>query len=373
MQLNYKLSLACASILCTMSLEAQDYVRVNLMQYNETNNRVKVIAPAIEVNKDFGVDYTLKATLVSDSVSGATPIYSDTSSGASAFSRGVVTNTNDIKKQNVSFSERRMLYALAFTNRFKNRDELSSSYTKSYESDYDANTLSFDYLHWADSSKNLSYDIGVSYSLNNILVRGDDTSSGASKKESSNTIATQIGFTQIINKTSLFKADLFYSKEDGYLTNPYYNIVRDTNNVVVENRPDIRTSYGFNLKYIKAFKDNLTSKFKYKFYTDDWDITSHTIDINNYYKINEKFIIGLGIRYYKQSQANFYNSDINYFTNEKYASIDDRLSAFNSTTYKSSLDYKYNKKISYDISYSLYKQSTNLNASTITLGIKYKF
>jgi len=374
MQLKYKFSFVCASLLFTSSIQAEDYVRVNFMSYSENDNRVNVIAPAIEVNKDFGVDYTLKASVIKDAVSGATPIYSDTTSGASAYKRGTVADVSKIKKENVDFTESRALYAISLTSRLKNRDEITTSYTNSYESDYDANTLSVDYLHWANKSKNRSYNVGISYSDNKVLIKNDpDSTSGASKKETSTTIATQVGISQILNKTSLAKADVFYSKEDGYLNNPYYNVVRNINEVHAENRPNIRTAYGFNLKYIRSFQKDFTSKFKYKFYLDDWGINSHTIDTNNYYTLNSKVVLGFGMRIYTQSEADFYNSDIKYFTNEKYASHDDRLSNFTALTYNASLKYKYSKKVSYDFAYSFYDQSTNLKANTFSMGIKYKF
>jgi hypothetical protein len=379
-QKKLKLSLVTASILFTSSIYAEDYVRVNYMTYDESNSRVSVKAPALEINKELGVDYTLNASIVSDTVSGATPIYVDSASGASAFnSRG----TNKIPtKRNVKFSEQRTSSSLSLVKRLENRDEVTSSFSKSYESDYDANTLSVDYLHWANKSKNRSYNIGVSYALNNVLIKDcsynaqcgtPDSISSASKHETSTTIATQIGLTQIVNKSSLFKTDIFYSAEDGYLSNPYYNVIRNTNKIVAETRPDKRISYGYNLKYIKAFTSYFSSKFKYKFYTDDWDITSHTIDVNNYYEINSKFILGFGLRYYTQSEANFYNKSTNYFTTQQYASHDDRLSSLNSTTKKISLDYKYSDKISYDISFNKYNQSTGLSAFYSTVGVKSKF
>ncbi|MDB4257403.1 DUF3570 domain-containing protein [Arcobacteraceae bacterium] len=70
MQLNSKLSIATAAILISTTLGAEDYIRVNYMQYSEADSRVKVMAPSIEVNKEVGVDYTVNAKIISDSVSG---------------------------------------------------------------------------------------------------------------------------------------------------------------------------------------------------------------------------------------------------------------------------------------------------------------
>jgi hypothetical protein len=368
------------AILIANSSYAEDYVRVNYMQYNESDNRVDVVAPSIEINKEIGLDYTLNTSIVYDAVSGATPIYTDTTSGASAFNRGVVSDTSKIKKSNVDFTEARKYLSAGLTKRLKNRDEITTSFSKSYESDYDSNTLSIDYLMWADNSKNRSYNMGISYSSNRILVKECDsnnyicdTVSGASVKETSNSFSTDIGYSQIIDKTSLYKLSIFYSSEDGYLSNPYYNVVRYSNKVVAERRPDKRVSNGLNIKYIKSFNTSLSSHFRYRLYKDDWDINSHTIDINNYYEISKKYILGFGLRYYTQSEANFYNERLDYFKDQIYASSDDRLSSFDATTYKLSFDYIYSKKLSYDMSYNIYSQTTGLDVSYMTMGFKYKF
>jgi len=377
MQLNHKIKLSMATIAIlgstNLSASSEDYVRINYMQYDESNNGVKVQAPAIEVNKNFGVDYTLNASLVSDSVSGATKVYTDTTSGASAFSsRTTVADTNNIQKTDVEFDEQRTALNANLTQRLKNRDEIKYGFNFSYESDYKAIGLNAGYLHWMDKSKNRSLNVGLSYASNTILNRHDSVS-GASKEETATNLGLEVGFTQIIDISSLVSVSLFYNNESGYLTNPYYNVVRNTNEITVESRPNSRIASGFNINYTKAITNNLTSKIKYKYYTDDWDIDSHTIDINNYYEINDKFTLGFGYRYYTQSQANFYNESSTYFTDEQYASSDDRLSSFDSSTIKTSLDYKYNKKISYNISFNKYSQSTGLDAVYSNIGFKYKF
>ena len=377
MQLNHKIKLSIATIAVlsstTLSASSEDYVRINYMNYSESGNGVSVGAPAVEVNKNFGVDYTLNASIVSDTVSGATKVYTDTTSGASAFSsRGTVADSSKIKKTAVTFNEQRTALNANLTKRLKNRDEIKYGLNYSYESDYQAIGLNAGYLHWLDNNKNRSLNFGVSYQANLILNRHDSVS-GASKAEKSNAYGFEVGMTQIIDVSSLISASLFFNNESGYLTNPYYNVVRNTNQITVEARPDSRTATGFNVKYAKSITKDLVSKINYKYYTDDWDINSHTIDINNYYDINSKFTIGFGYRYYTQTQANFYNESTTYFTNEVYASHDDRLSKFNSNTIKTSLDYKYNKKFSYNISFNKYSQSTGLDATYSNIGMKYKF
>ena len=377
-----KLSTVAATLLMAYQANAEDYVRVQYLQYNESDNRVDVVAPSLEVNKDFGADYTLNFKLVGDSVSGASPTYSDTSSGASVYNRGVVADPKNINKANVDFDENRAFTSVGLTTRFENRDEMTLSYSKSYESDYDSNTFGISYLMWADASKNRSFDTSLTYQDNTILIKecdpynyacsSSDALSGASSEQDASLVNLQVGMTQIIDESSLAKVSLFYSQEDGYLSNQYYNIVRNGNTVEAEQKPDTRNSYGFGLKYFKNF-GKLTTKLGYNYYTDDWEIDAHTFTVDNYYELDPLFTIGFGLRYYTQSEAKFYSEDPNFFSTQTIASMDEKMSDFDAMTYKLSLTYTHNERLSYDASINYYDQSTDLTANYFSVGVKYKF
>jgi len=377
-----KLSLITASVLLASTAQAEDYVRVQYMQYNESDNRVDVIAPAIEINKEFGSDYTLNIKMVHDSVSGASATYSDTTSGASVYNRGVVANPNNINKANVDIGDDRNFGSIGLTKRFENRDELTLAYSKSYESDYDSNTFALSYLKWADASKNRSFDASVIYQDNTILIKrcdlfnyacsNSDALSGASSEQESSLIHFQLGMTQIIDESSVAKASIFYAKEEGYLSNQYHNIVRNGNTVEAERKPDERTSYGFGLKYFKNF-GKFTTKLGYNYYHDDWEIDAHTFTFDNYYEISSSLTLGFGLRYYTQSEAEFYSANPNFFTTQTLASMDEKMSDFDAMTYKLSLTYTQNETLSYDASINYYDQSTDIDATYFSVGVKYKF
>ena len=381
MQLS-KLSIVASTILLAHQAYAEDFVRVQYLQYNENDDRIDVMAPALEFNKDFGTDYTLNVKLVGDTVSGASPSYIDTSSGASAYNRGVVRDVNNINKQNIDFDEDRASASIALTKRLENRDELSFSYGKSYESDYDSNTFGLSYLMWADESKNRSFDMSTTYQDNTILIKqcdpfnyacsNSDAISGASSEQDSSLVHLQVGMTQIIDETSLAKISLFYASEEGYLSNQYYNIVRNSNTVEAEQKPDERSSYGFGLKYFKNFGD-LTTKLGYGYYSDDWEMDAHTLTLDNYYEVNSAFTLGFGLRYYTQSEAEFYSANPNFFTTQTIASMDEKISDFDAMTYKLSFTYTQNEKLSYDLGMNYYDQSTDLSATYFSVGVKYNF
>ena len=361
------------AIIASNALYAENYVAVEFLQYNENDSRVAVSAPTLSASYDIGTDFNVKADFVHDAVSGATPSWQpDSASGASGRD-----NSGDYVYGNQKFDEARNAGSVMLTTRFANRDELYTGIDYSRESDFDSKAVSAEYMHYMDKSHNQSVNIGVSYAFNEILSYDYDSGSGASQKEESNSLNIQAGVSQVLNDHSAVKVEGFAILDDGYLTNPHSNIVRDYNTanqkLVTENRPDKRTAYGVSLKYITMFGDNLSFKANYRFYTDDWDISSHTIEHDVYYALNKKVTLGAGFRIYTQSEANFYNKNKDFFSNEEYASSDERLSEFDAITYKASLDFKQNDNISYNLGGQFYSQSTGLDATMITAGMKYRF
>jgi hypothetical protein len=377
-----RLSILTCALLST-TLVAEDYISVQTMYYDEDSGRTTISTPSIEFNKDFGTDYTLNASFAFDSVSGASPIFIDSSSGASAKVPEGVIYKDDIKFSDVDYEDERKAVGATLTKRFASRDELTLGVNISNEYDYKSKEISAEYLHYLDSSKNSSISFGTSYQKNDVSVycslnTGDcDSSSGASEKVYDlDVISSEIGYTQTIDKTSQAKVSIFYIDEDGYLTNPYMRVVRDygtTPKITAEKKPDTRRAYGAMVQYSKAINDKLSSVSSYRFYDDDWDITSHTINSELYYELNSKLTVGGGFRYYIQTEAEFYSGEKDYFTDQEYASSDRRMSDFDSLNYMLSADYKVNKKISLNGSVNYYDQPDWFDAVYYNIGLKYRF
>ncbi|RLA72351.1 MAG: hypothetical protein DRG24_03200 [Epsilonproteobacteria bacterium] len=382
MQLKTKLSIIASSLIVASSLAAEDYVSVQFVQYDESDDRASVSTPSIEFSKDFGVDYNLKLGLVADSISGGSPTWFDTTSGASAYSRGEDIHKDDVAYGNVEYDDKRVAGSALFTTRFASRDELAVGLNYSRETDYEARELSAEYLYYLGSSKNQSLSLGLSYQFNNVLVEcieneACDANSGASQTLDVNVVSAEVGFTQILNQNSLAKASIFYSNEDGYLSNPYMNVVRSYNpnssivDVVAENKPDTRVSYGATLQYIVALTDQISSNSTYRFYDDDWDIMSHTISSELYYELGRSWILGAGLRYYTQSEAKFYRAG--YFGDEMYASSDERMRDFDAWGYKINADYLITNALSVNVGLNFYDQQDTFNATYYNIGLKYSF
>jgi len=382
-----RISLAAATLLASMAVQAEDYVSLQYLQYNESENRTAVSAPSIMLNKDFGTDYTLNVNFVADAVSGASENYYDAASGASAFSRGIGINADDVTYGNVEYEDTRVAGGATLITRLNNRDEVTVGLNYSSESDFYSAEGSLEYMHWLTSSKNNSLSLGVSYQSNEVLVKCNpdsdtsscDAGSGASEAMTNDAINAQVSYFQNINSESYFKASLFYVGDSGYLSNPYSNVVRNydtgtnTADIVGENRPDTRTGYGVSFKYANAITSNLSAHIGYRYYTDDWDIDSHTINTDFYYEPSSNWLFKFGLRYYMQSEANFYSAEKDYFTNEEFASSDVRLSDFDAITYKTDVEYKITDDFSVNFGVNYYDQSSGIDATYLVTGVTYKF
>jgi hypothetical protein len=348
---------------------SENYVALEYLQYDESDDRISVSAPMVEVSYDFNSDYNLKTSLVYDAISGATPSFVTGSSGLPY--RGFE-----------SFDDERVAGSMLLTSRFENRDELYTGIDYSLEEDYQSTTASLEYMHYTDASHNQSITFGGAVGFNQIKLY--DSTSGASGygddyDEDSTTYTLQAGVTQVLSPQSSMKMSAFMIQEEGYLTNPHAVVVRDyglqSMRLEYENRPDSRSAYGMTLNYNHYFFDKFALVGSYRLYSDDWDITSHTVELDGYFEVNEKVTLGVGGRYYNQSEADFYHGEIDYFSDEVYASSDERLSAFDAFTYKGSLTIKQSDTISYSIGAQFYQQNTQseMSATMFTVGVKYKF
>jgi len=379
MQLKKSLTLSSitAAVLATSALlHAENYVSVEYLQYDESDDRVSISAPMLEVSYDINTDYNIKANIMFDAVSGATPSF--------------ITNDNgDLFKGLQELDDSRKAASVMLTSRFENRDELYTGLDFSREEDYQSFTASVEYMHYIDETHNTAINIGGSVGYNEILVYDGETGasglstydgdSGASHTEDSLSYNLQVGVTQVLSKDSSMKLSAFVLSDDGYLTNQHGIIVRDYNTpsarLDVENRPDTRVAYGFVGQYNKLLTADTSFVGSYRFYSDDWDVTSHTLEGDVYTNVTDKLTLGIGLRYYTQTQADFYNENIDYFSSEVHASSDERLSDFDALTYKGSINYKQNDVLSYNLGAQFYQQNTitDMSATIFTIGLKYKF
>lgn len=248
--------------------------------------------------------------------------------------------------------------------------------SQSREDDYNADAISLSAEF--DFNQRLStLSLGFSYSSDDIEPQ-DAARFGrvASAKKQSRSIS--LGWTQVINRTSLIQAALDITDHDGYLSDPYK---------LLDRRPDQKHEWALSLKYRHYFDNrNAALHLDYRYYNDDWGAESHTLYTAWYKNLLPGFKLAPNVRYYSQSEADFYRIATDFLmpsTVEQ--STDFRLSGYGAWTFglkgvyettdwtlSVSID-RYISDRSYGHSGSDNSHPAELNFLLSTIGLEYRF
>lgn len=153
-----------------------------------------------------------------------------------------------------------------------------------------------------------------------------------------------MGITRIVSKRGLVRFGLSYTYRDGFLTDPYKNY---------DQRPDERKEWTVGAGYRHFFEQpNAALHVDYRYFNDDWDVESHTIDIAWHQNVGQDTGVTPFIRYYTQHEAEFFSNLASELANQnaRYYADDYRLSAFGA--------FSYGLRVSHDIG----NWSVNLDA-----------
>jgi hypothetical protein len=334
-----------------------------LLYYGESDDRVQDISAAISAQRDFGDDRKLSATLTADTLTGAS------ASGAIALNRPqtftspsgravYTTNAGDVPLDD-TFLDTRFALNASWSQ------PLARLYTVSAGLGF---STEYDYTHFGANlslardfnKRNTTLSAGVAWSQDDIDPVGGrpiplsqmlDVGVGGNKlggSESKDVLDLLLGFTQVLNRTTVLRVNYSYSDSNGYLNDPYklLSVVDPlTGDTLVrvpvgqgpdgvylfESRPDKRTKQSLYAEVKHAFGTPVMH-FAYRYMTDDWGIDSHTGEVRLRWPVGDGYIEPQ-LRYYTQSAADFYRASL--VSGEalpRYASADFRLGDFDATT-----------------------------------------
>ena len=145
------------------------------------------------------------------------------------------------------------------------------------------------------------------------------------------------GWSQVLGRSSALQTAFSYTNGSGFLSDPY-KLVSIGGVNVADNRPDQRNQYALLLRYRRFFESVTgTLHLDYRYYYDDWKLSSHTVELAWYQSLFDVVTVTPSVRYYTQSQADFYGP---YFSSVPgdYASSDYRLSPYGALSGKVRLE-----------------------------------
>ena len=166
---------------------------------------------------------------------------------------------------------------------------------------------------------------------------------------------------QLISPTLSLQFVYSYMNSKGFLASPYPFLVQNGTFIGFENYPETRQGHAFALKGLKYIDEDNVMNFSYRYYKDDWDISSHTLSTEWLHDINEQWMLGARVRYYTQTGSNFAKPIGTASPTDQYVAVDYRMSAFDSYDFGIPVQYKPSTQSPYTFSFSVdyYRTSDN--------------
>ena len=148
-----------------------------------------------------------------------------------------------------------------------------------------------------------------------------------------------LGVTQILDKDSLVQANLTYTYNGGYLSDPYKAVYASWATVpypiyggtfIHDARPSNRNQIALLTRYVHHFSalNSAAVHIDYRYYVDTWGVNAHTFEATWIQPVWADWKISPTVRYYSQGSADFYQP---YFTAQRadgHYSSDYRLAQF---------------------------------------------
>ena len=355
-----KLSLATCSLLSAGNAGAEAIenaweVDGSYLYYSEdervTVNKLIGRAQGFVSNKD-----TATIQVVFDSMSGATPTGAVknanplTSTGASG---GTGPTGGGTAAPLAEFDDTRVAVSLDW--RHEHSRTFNMKYNGAFSVENDWRSLSAAVTADKETkSRSTKFSVGAAFTYDEIWRKGSTTTPepmsrvadnlfrGTGERTTTDLIA---GITTVINRRTVAQFNLAYGLANGYMTDPYkiFSIV-DENGIewdqYYEGRPDSRMRYSITAKLNhQTFPGNNNIHLSYRYYGDDWDVKSHTLNYKHRFNFANSHYLEPRLRYYTQTKAEFYQNSFVAPNNPniplnlpQFLSADYRLDDMNSVT-----------------------------------------
>ncbi len=396
---NIIISAAVTGVVSISNAGSGDVVKFQQEHYAESDDRIKVDYTILDIKKELGTDFSLSASFTYDEITGGTPIFDSISSPSpctdesgsyicddperrpgNLIGDGQI-DLSDFVYRNIEMVDERKAINTSLTYRTPKRNEWGFGVSYSEEDDFKSTETSLSYLHYLDENKNQSISAGVSVQGNESYFYFDE------EWKDMDIWNTEITFTQIFTPQTLAQITFFRSQQSKALTNPYQTVIRRVNEADAaqspiyryyrarEVRPDEKNQSGIALYGISELKKGLIVHGNYRYYKDDWDIQSHTAELKSFYNVLNNVRLAPMIRYYTQSEASFWKDRQGdfMFSEDGYATSDDRLGEFDSWTFGFGVESDLKGKWDFNLNLATQETSYDLKSHWISTGVSYEY
>ena len=208
--------------------------------------------------------------------------------------------------------------------------------------------------------------------------------------EGRNTYAIGFGFSQIMSKNLQGSLALDFVQQDGLLSTPFQRVYfKDVADSFiqefhladdVEQLPDSRFKVALGGRLHYYINETFVVRTFYRYYFDDWGITSHTATVEVPIKLSDKFTIYPSYRFYNQSAADYFAPYNEHLSTDEFYTSDYDLSEYSANQFSLGITYtdiftkfhiwKLGLK-SIDLKFTQYDRDNTLSANIISAGFKF--
>jgi hypothetical protein len=266
-------------------------------------DRMRVHTPSVFARKPLSDSLQAEGSIVYDSISGASPLYHNTLSGASRLGVTDYRTAGDAK-----------------LTKYFDQVAIGVGAAVSSERDYLSRALSLD-VRVSSDDRNRTFAFGAGGASDRI-----NSTNGVAEGKERHTLDLMAGVTQALSPDAIVQSTITYSPGHGFYSDPYK---------AIDVRPDHRqifawlTRYNRHLSWLDA-----TVNLSYRYVHDSFGSSSHAAEFAWNQPLPEGWSVAPDIRYYTQSAADFYFDPPfpqGFVLGQSY-SADTRLSAFGALT-----------------------------------------
>ena len=208
--------------------------------------------------------------------------------------------------------------------------------------------------------------------------------------KSRNSYSVGFNFSQILSKRMQGSLAVDLVQQNGLLSTPFQRVYfSDVADSFIENfqladdierMPDTRFKVALGGRLNYYLNETFVLRSYYRYYFDDWGISSHTASLEVPIKITDKFTIYPSYRYYSQTAADYFAPYEQHLSTDEFYTSDYDLSNFTANQYGFGVTYtdiftkfhilNYGLK-SIDLKFNHYERNSPFNANIIAGGLKF--
>jgi hypothetical protein len=296
-------------------------------------SRMTVKSPSLYALVPVNDTTEVEGSLVYDAMSGASPLYFNTLSGASGLGVTDYRTAGDAK-----------------VTKYFGDWAVGVAGVVSSERDYLSRGGAVD-LRLFSEDRNRTYAVSIAGANDRI-----NPVNGAASNAPRNTLEYLVGVTQALSPTQVVQSNLTYSYGHGYFSDPYK---------LLDRRPSERTIVAWLTRYNQYFAaPDGTLRLSYRYLHDSWGASSNTATVAWVQALPGAWAITPALRYYTQGAAWFYHdppAGSGFRVGQPY-SMDTRLSAFGAFTIGGTVAKTFADGWSADLRVDFYRQRSSWRA-----------